>query len=144
MEEIFVTEGFKKTQQLGKRFSKKLKGGDVVTLYGDLGSGKTTFAQGLAQGLGVKRRIISPTFVIVRSYKISIKHIYHIDLYRITNGRDIEGLGLSEIIENPQNIVVIEWPEKMGNLLPKNRWEIKFEYLDINKRRVAIKNIKSC
>ncbi|MBI3093049.1 MAG: tRNA (adenosine(37)-N6)-threonylcarbamoyltransferase complex ATPase subunit type 1 TsaE [Candidatus Levybacteria bacterium] len=127
----------------------------VIALYGELGSGKTTFVQGLARGLGIKRRIISPTFIIVRSYKIknqkskikiidqSSKIFYHTDLYRIQSVKDLEGLGLGEIINNQNNIVVIEWAEKIAELLPKNRMDIEFEYVDENRRKITIKRLSS-
>ena len=99
-QDVFITNNSRETQKLGAKFARillaqavqgvSLSGNNVIALYGNLGSGKTTFVQGLARGLGVKKRIISPTFIIVRTYKISsehqalsIKHFYHIDLYRI-------------------------------------------------------------
>src|SRR3990167_2465256 len=119
---VFVTNSFRETQELGKDFARFLAGGDIVCLHGDLGSGKTTFVQGLAKGLGIKQRIISPTFIIIRNYKIRINdkgfpplgtgminNFYHIDLYRINSDKDIEGLGIEEIINDKNNIVVIEW-----------------------------------
>src|SRR3989338_4024981 len=125
---VFITNNFEETQRLGKNFAKNLRAGDVVALYGDLGSGKTTFVQGLAEGLGIKNRIISPTFIIIRMYAISDKRqatsgkkFYHIDLYRVENEKDIEGLGLEEIINNKNNIVVIEWAEKLKSYLPRQR-----------------------
>ncbi|MBI2036476.1 tRNA (adenosine(37)-N6)-threonylcarbamoyltransferase complex ATPase subunit type 1 TsaE, partial [Candidatus Microgenomates bacterium] len=107
----------------------------------------TTFVQGMAVGLGVKQRIISPTFVIVRSYpfdklragKLEVRSFYHIDLYRIDGRNNIEGLGLEEIINDSQNIVAVEWAERMGKLLPKNRIDIYFEHIDEHKRRITIK-----
>lgn len=132
----FITNNFEETQKLGKDFAKILEKGDVVALYGDLGSGKTTFVQGLAKGLGIKQRIISPTFVIVRSYKSEVISFYHIDLYRAESERDIEGLGIEEIINNKNNIVVIEWAEKLRNYLPKKRIDINFSYKDENKRNI--------
>lgn len=122
----------------------------MIALYGELGSGKTTFVQGLAKGLGVKQRIISPTFIIIRTYKLksqnsnrktttqNSKLFYHIDLYRIVN--DIKGLGLEEILENPQNVVAIEWAERLGDLLPKERWDLYFKYLDEEKRKIIWKS----
>lgn len=129
-----ITDNYKKTQSFGEEFAKKLTGGEVVALHGDLGAGKTTFTQGIAKGLGIKKRIISPTFVIVRSYKI--KNFYHIDLYRTESKNDIEGLGIEEILKNPENIVVIEWAERLGNLLPKKRIDVSFEYVDEEKRKI--------
>lgn len=69
----YITNSSEETKKIAENFAKKLKGGDIVALYGELGSGKTTFVQGLAKGLGIKKRIISPTFIIVRSYKIEFK-----------------------------------------------------------------------
>ncbi|OGE12951.1 tRNA (adenosine(37)-N6)-threonylcarbamoyltransferase complex ATPase subunit type 1 TsaE, partial [Candidatus Curtissbacteria bacterium RIFOXYB2_FULL_41_10] len=80
METTTISE--KQTQKIAQNFAKNLKGGDTVALYGDLGSGKTVFVKGLAKGLGIKRRITSPTFVFVKSYKISKGFFHHVDLYR--------------------------------------------------------------
>lgn len=164
-EKIIITNSFEETQKLGEGFVKRIlldqrvslskKCAFVIALHGDLGSGKTTFVQGLAKGLGIKRRVISPTFIIVRSYHFStpprlaglrsknklleLKYFYHIDLYRIKSDKDIEGLGLEEIIKDSQNIVLIEWAEKIEKMLPKERWDVRFRYLDENKRRITIK-----
>lgn len=132
----FVTNNFEETQQLGEDFAKFLEKGDVVALYGNLGSGKTTFVQGLAKGLGIKNRIISPTFVIVRSCKLGVMVFYHIDLYRMESARDIEGLEIEEIINDKNNIVVIEWAEKLKNYSSKKRIDINFSYKDENKRNI--------
>lgn len=149
-----ITNSFTETQQLGEDFAKQLRGGEVLCLYGDLGSGKTTFVQGLAKGLGVTGKIISPTFIIMRQYVIPdlIQNpeldarlhghdnglFYHIDLYRIGSEREIEELGLLELLNDPETIVVIEWPEKMENLLPKKRIDIFFEYVKDDKREIKI------
>lgn len=144
MNQKVITKSFKETQLLGKKISSTLRGGDVVLLSGELGGGKTTFVQGLANGLNIKKRIISPTFIIVRSYKLNNKKVkaeyfYHVDLYRIDSENDILGMELDEIINDKKNIVAIEWPEKIGRLLPKNRIEINFKYLKDNEREVKIK-----
>ncbi len=145
-EKIFITNSFEETQNLGKEFAKILKGGELIALYGNLGGGKTTFVQGLALGLGIKRRIISPTFIIIRSYKLRIKNhelrimnFYHIDLYRTETSDDIGGLGIDEIIGNSNNIIVVEWAEKMKDFLPEKRIDIYFKYLDENKRKITVK-----
>ena len=144
-EGVFISNNSDGTKKLGRDFAKVLEKGDVVALYGNLGSGKTTFAQGLAKGLGIKRRIISPTFIIVRQYRIKnhelrIMNFYHVDLYRMENLVDVKELGLEEILNNSSNIVAIEWAEKLGNGLPEKRWDIKFEYLDEDKRKIIINN----
>lgn len=143
-EKIFITSSFEETQNLGKELAKTLKGGELVALYGNLGGGKTTFVQGLAIGLGIKRRIISPTFIIIRSYKTLInkknKNFFHVDLYRTETLDDLRGLGIDEIIDNSNNIIVVEWAEKMKDLLPRKRIDIYFEYLDENKRKIEFIN----
>lgn len=98
----------------------------IVCLYGELGSGKTTFAGGFAKALGVNTRLLSPTFIIVRRYPLLKKlgFLYHIDLYRTEGEKDLTGLGLSEILFDPDSIVLVEWAEKLGDLLPKKRWDI--------------------
>ena len=138
MNEEYITNSFEETQSLGESFAKKLKGGDFVAFYGNLGSGKTTFIQGLAKGLGIKRRITSPTFIILRHYKMEKGFFYHIDLYRIETLKDLLGLGINEVLEDRTNIIAVEWAEKMGKLLPKKRLDINFEYIDENKREIKI------
>lgn len=143
MENKFITTSFSKTQKLGEDFSKKITK-NIIALYGDLGSGKTTFVQGLAKGLGIEKRIASPTFMIIRSYvinnkKIKAKYFYHMDLYRI-EGSDLNlALEIKEILNDKNNIVAIEWPEKIEKLLPKNTLKIYFLYLDENKRSIEFK-----
>lgn len=131
----YITRSKKETKDLAKKLAKKLTG--VIALIGELGSGKTTFAQGFAEGLEIKEKIISPTFVLIRQHKIpnSKKILYHIDLYRI---EDIKSLGLDELWSNKENIVLIEWAEKIKKLLPKNTTYIQFKILSENKRQIII------
>ena len=136
IDKVFITNSSKETKKLGRDFAKVLEKGDVLYLYGDLGSGKTTFVRGLAEGLGVKQRIISPTFIITRNYKSGVMNFYHIDLYRINNEKDIKGLGLEEIINDFSNIVAIEWAEKLKRLMPKKRIDIEFSYEKVNTRKI--------
>lgn len=140
-----VTNSFEETQKLGEELAKTLKGGEVLALYGNLGSGKTTFMQGLAHGLGITRNIISPTFIIMRSYEVGtrdnglgISNLYHLDLYRIEDEKQAVGLGLEELIEDSHNIVAIEWPDKIENILPEKRISIYFEYMGDDKREIRI------
>lgn len=138
-----ITNTFEETQKLGEVFAKQVAPGDVLLLYGDLGSGKTTFTQGVAKGLGIKKRIISPTFVIVRTYRImnyelGIMNMYHIDLYRTETFGDLKSIGIKELLHDKEAIVVIEWPEKLGIFLPKQRWEIHFSYENDNRRKIRI------
>lgn len=133
----YVTKSDEETQLLGEEFSSNLKMGDVILLYGNLGYGKTTFIKGLMKGLGVSKRVMSPTFVIIRTYvpknKKGVKRIYHADLYRIENDEKLVGVGIDEKISDPAAIVVVEWPEKIKKL-PEKRWEVKIEMNNDNTR----------
>lgn len=137
MKNVIYTNSSNETAKLGEEFSEKVKNGGTILLYGDLGAGKTTFVQGLAKGLGIKKRIISPTFIVIRSYNED--KFYHIDLYRIENEKDIEGLGIEDILKDDKNIIAIEWPEKIKKIVPKKRIELFFSYLNDQKRKIEIK-----
>ena len=119
---------------MGKKITGLIKQGKrtratILALYGELGSGKTTFVQGLAKVIGVPHRILSPTFTIMREYPVQyldFTRLFHIDLYQIKEV-DNDTLGLSEIFANPRHLVVIEWAERLGNKLPKDHLDIYFE-----------------
>ena len=108
----------------------------VIGLEGELGGGKTTFIQGLAKGLGVKEKILSPTFVIMKKFN----NFYHIDCYRTQESKELLNLGFKEIISNPENIVAVEWADKIKKIMPKNTIWIKFKFIDEKIRRIVIKN----
>jgi tRNA threonylcarbamoyladenosine biosynthesis protein TsaE len=138
---IFVTDNSDQTQKLGRDFAKVLEKGDIICLYGELGSGKTTFVQGLAKGLGISSRIISPTFIIMRSHKLKLGMFYHIDLYRIESEKNIESLGFKEVINDQRNIIAIEWAEKLGSLSPQKRIDIKFFHKDNHVREILFRSL---
>lgn len=127
----YLTQTAWETQELGQSFGASLKKGGVLALVGDLGAGKTTFVQGLAKGLGIKERITSPTFILVRSYqaqKKGISNLYHVDLYRLEKNvsEEIENLGLPEVWADKNNLVVVEWAERARETLPKGTVWITF------------------
>lgn len=130
------------TRKMGEIFAQSLKEGVVLCLSGDLGGGKTTFVQGLARGLEIKEKITSPSFVLLKKYKIPgqrlIKTFYHLDCYRLKNPAEILGIGYEEILEDRQAVVVIEWADKIKEYLPLNRVNIKFEFRDKNKRKIIL------
>lgn len=115
----------------------------VISLEGDLGSGKTTFAKGFAKGLGIRETIQSPTFVIAKIYQIkkqkwtkrknNYQKFIHIDAYRIT-AKDLPAIGWNEFIKNPQNIILIEWGERVRAALPKNHIKVLFQHRAPQKR----------
>ena len=146
MKKTYITENYKQTQKIGGDFARELlklppqKGAVILELRGNLGGGKTTFLQGLAKGLGIKEKILSPTFVIQKRFKLKNKRFesfYHIDCYRFKQAEDILDLGFKEIIYNPKNIIAIEWPEKIKKILPKKTIKLKFEFIDENIRKVV-------
>lgn len=104
----------------------------VVGLSGELGAGKTTFTQGFARGLGITKRITSPTFLIIRSYQLPFTNyqlLYHVDCYRIKKNKELDQLGFKKIISDPANIVLIEWADKIEKLLPEKFVWINLTYL---------------
>ncbi|MEK7635813.1 MAG: tRNA (adenosine(37)-N6)-threonylcarbamoyltransferase complex ATPase subunit type 1 TsaE [Patescibacteria group bacterium] len=148
----FKTNSSKQTRLIAKSLAQeilqkkiKIKSALVLTLSGNLGGGKTTFVQGFMKGAGVKKKITSPTFVLIKSYETnktywSHRSIYHIDCYRFRKAKELLDLGLKEIFKNPKNIVLIEWPEKIKKHLPKNHILIKFRHSKKeNERIISIK-----
>jgi tRNA threonylcarbamoyladenosine biosynthesis protein TsaE len=144
-----ITNGAKETQQVARKIikdliltNKKRVGALVVALSGDLGAGKTTFTQGLSHALGVKEKILSPTFVILKHFNIlAFKHfsnLYHMDCYRLAGVDDLKELGLEEILKDPANLVLIEWAERIKDALPKYTVWIKFEHLGEDRRKIKI------
>ena len=140
MEKIAIfTKSDNETKKLGGLFAKEIlkekqsKNALVISLEGELGSGKTTFTQGFAKGLGVKENPRSPTFVIMRVYAIHSRRLIHIDAYRVKS-KDLKMLGCHDLIKNPQNIILIEWGNKIKNILPTGSLRIKFFH---KKRRTS-------
>lgn len=137
-----ITTSAKETKNLGEKYGTGLVRANrsvILALGGDLGSGKTTFLQGFAKGLGIKRRVVSPTFILMRKYDIERGRVfYHIDLYRLDEsaGEELANLGFDEIIGDPTSIVAVEWAEKAQKDLPKETVWIDFEYVDKNKRKI--------
>ena len=117
----------------------KRKNALILALSGNLGSGKTTFVQGFLRAAGIRRKITSPTFVLIKNYKIqteNYKRVYHIDCYRIKKSKELLDLGLKEILNNPENIVLIEWPERIKKILPKDLIWIKFKHGEKENKRI--------
>ena len=114
------------TKELARRLGERLQAGDVLTLEGDLGAGKTTFTKGLGEGLGVKRTISSPTFTIVKEYEGRIP-LYHIDAYRLEDSE--EDIGFEEYFEG-EGVTVVEWAQFIQDFLPKRRLDLTIIYLD--------------
>ena len=133
-----VTKNYEGTQKLGEELGRRLPAGSVVALTGELGSGKTTLVQGIGKGLGIPCLIKSPSFVIIHEYSGSVP-LYHFDLYRIAHQEEIISLGYEEYFYQKKGIVVIEWAEKIEDLLPPEYLRIELEIVDLSKRKVALR-----
>lgn len=112
----------------------------VIGLYGELGSGKTTFVQNVAKVLGVEQIVTSPTFVIEKIYKLEgqqFDHLIHIDAYRLSNSDELMRLGWNEIIEDQKNIIFVEWAERVEDILPATTTKLHFTIIDEQKREIS-------
>jgi tRNA threonylcarbamoyladenosine biosynthesis protein TsaE len=134
----FLSKGPDDTIAFAAAFAKTLKPGSVVALVGTLGSGKTTFTKGIAKGLGVRdyRHVNSPSFVLIKEYKGSIP-LYHFDLYRLGNVKDVEDID-SDGYFFGKGISVVEWADKCRALLPKRHIRVQFKIKGENKRQIRI------
>ena len=119
------------TIKLGTLIAKCLKQGDIILLTGDLGAGKTTFTQGVADGLGINERVISPTFNILKCYFNRTLNLYHIDAYRLEENKN--DIGLEEFIEG-DGVCLIEWPKYISHLIPEDTISIKISNLGDDNR----------
>ena len=129
------------TNKLAINFAKALYGGEVITLTGDLGAGKTTFTQSLAKAIGVSEPVTSPTFTLMNQYVGSSLKLYHFDMYRIDDIDEILEVGLTEYFGNDDAVCVIEWAENIQKLLPKNLIKIKINKLGEFEREFEFDNV---
>ncbi len=124
-------------EKFTQSFCQKVKAGDIIFLEGDLGSGKTTFTQLLLKHLGYGGRVKSPTYAIYESYKLSQFELFHMDLYRLSSPEELYYMAIEEII-SPQNVVVIEWPQKGFGVLPKATKTLFFNLINSSQRELSV------
>lgn len=138
MKETIQTHSPEETQTIGRQIGETLKAGDVVALVGDLGAGKTCLTQGIARGIGIASQEVvnSPSYTLINEYAGKIP-VYHIDLYRLQHHADIIDLGLEEYLEG-KGICVIEWADRMSDLLPANPIQITIKWVDESTRTIEI------
>lgn len=135
----------KETAKVAAALAKRMKGGEVVALYGDLGAGKTTFAQAFAKALGVKERVQSPTFILMHEHRIKAKAksekpkvFLHADAYR-ADAAQFRSVGFDEYLGRPDAVVLVEWAERVAELLPKKRIEVHLKHLGGDTRGMTVK-----
>lgn len=121
----FESNSYEETQKFAEKFSKTLKAGDVLCMYGDLGVGKTAFVQGLAKGLGIDEPITSPTFTIVNEYSGRLP-LYHFDVYRIADSDEMYEIGYEEYVYG-DGVSVIEWPQLIDDILPEKDMTLLYQ-----------------
>lgn len=132
-----LSKNEKQTYSIAKKFAKTLTPTNIVLLEGDLGSGKTVFARGIAAGLKIKGSITSPTFTIYNHYSSKKSELFHFDLYRIDSLEEALNFGIDEIISS-KSIKIFEWPEIIKPILPDGYIQIKIEKIDDTKRKIEI------
>lgn len=147
MTKVIKTKNEKETIKAAVSFAKKLKGGEVVALYGDLGAGKTVWVRGMTEGLGIKEIITSPTFVLlqchslkqsrIKNQELRIKQLCHVDAYRLKDASELAAIGVGEYLGSKDTVTVIEWAERAEKLLRgKKVIRINFEFGKKEEERV--------
>ncbi len=145
----FTVKNLTETAELAQTILKNYlpasgKGATVICLRGNLGAGKTTFTQSLARALGVKETVISPTFVIEKKYPLKnhsrFKTLIHLDCYRLNSSAELLQLDWTEITADSRHLIVIEWPERVADILPANWLTLSFTVLGENSRQVEVRD----
>ena len=140
----FNSNSYEETLEFAKNFAADLEDGAALCLYGELGAGKTAFVQGLAKGFGVTEYITSPTFTVVNVYESGHKTLYHFDMYRLEDSSEAYEIGYEEYVYG-SGISVIEWPERIDDILPDKRYNVVIEK-DINKgesyRKITVEKVE--
>jgi len=134
----FFSRSPEQTRRVGSRLGGALQAGDVICLQGDLGAGKTTFVQGIAQGWGSVDSVSSPTFILVNMYRRADQsQLFHMDAYRLESTSEAEELDLDSMLA--QGALLIEWPERMNGLIPNERLWVNLEHIEEEEREVKFK-----
>ena len=139
--ERFVTTTPKGTAKIAAALAKRIKGGEVVALIGNLGAGKTTFAQAFAKALGVKERVLSPTFIFMHEHRLQRKggptYFVHADAYR-GGVAELRGIGIEEYFGRPDAVVLVEWADRVKGLLPRKRVTVRLKHLGGDRRGLTL------
>ena len=148
---VFISRSSAETKKFAEKLAKQIANRKaqsahrthalVLALVGELGSGKTTFVQGFFKGLGIKKRALSPTFIIVRRFALRdsrFAHVYHVDAYRIKKPKELLKIGFKEILSDPKNIVLIEWADKIRKILPRRARWLSFSHGEAAHKRILL------
>ncbi|MEK7516402.1 MAG: tRNA (adenosine(37)-N6)-threonylcarbamoyltransferase complex ATPase subunit type 1 TsaE [Patescibacteria group bacterium] len=143
---VFRTTSEIETVRVAHEIARSLKGGDVVALTGELGAGKTTFVRGLARALGIRARVTSPTFLLMRCYALprgksrrGIRHLCHVDAYRVRGAKELQSVGIEEYLTSPDTVTLIEWADRVRSILPRRLIHVRFRYGNkIDERTIVV------
>ncbi|MBE6375234.1 MAG: tRNA (adenosine(37)-N6)-threonylcarbamoyltransferase complex ATPase subunit type 1 TsaE [Lentisphaerae bacterium] len=140
-----ISHSESETAEFARNLATTLPMGSVLTLNGDLGAGKTVFARGFARGLGIDEAVSSPTYTIVQEYLLpDEKHrLYHLDLYRISGAEAALAFGVDEFLNDPKAVALVEWPERIGDVIPENAIKIDIRHLNENEREITLYETQS-
>ena len=141
---IFISQSVEQTHDLAKKLAKQVTPGSIISLVGDLGTGKTTFTKGFAKQLGIKDPVTSPTFKLISEYQTINYILYHIDAYRIDGPSDFLNIGGEEYLTSKNNVTIIEWGDLLEDLLPSRTITVNFTRIISSKdsRNIKISGIK--
>ena len=137
----YITESHEQTVELGRELARQMRPPLLTLLVGNLGSGKTTLAKGIVNGLGSapEEDVTSPSFTLIHEYGRGSSRVFHVDLYRLESPREIDTLGLEDLFdESEPAVVLVEWGEKLRQLLPGRRWEIHLADLGEDRRKIVV------
>ena len=137
-EKTLYTLSPQQTLALAKRFASLLHGGEIVFLRGPIGAGKTVFVKGVAEALGMKSSPTSASFSLMKRYQKGKHTLYHIDLFRLTEG-EVFNLGFEEMLEDEQAVILAEWPDPLAQMMPQDRLEMDFVLEGGDKRRITLR-----
>lgn len=137
-EMVLYSSSEEQTRQLARRFASLLRGGEIVFLRGPIGAGKTVFVKGVAQALGMKSSPTSASFSLMKRYQKGKTTLFHIDLFRLTEG-EVFNLGFEEMLEDEKSIILAEWPDPLAHILPADRLEMDFALDGADKRRITLR-----
>jgi tRNA threonylcarbamoyladenosine biosynthesis protein TsaE len=134
----YESHSISQTESIAAELARDLSPGSCVALHGDLGAGKTQFVRGLVAALGASPRAVSsPTYVLLNIYEGGRLTVYHLDAYRVTGAEDFEGIGFSELLEQG-GVVVVEWADRVTELLPAGTIHVRIEHAGKTRRRIAV------
>ncbi len=139
IEETIISNSEQETEALAARLAAELPRGSVLLLAGDLGAGKTVFSRGFARGLGITEPVSSPTYTIVQEYPLSGGGmLYHLDLYRIDDSRSALAFGVDEFLDDPGSVALVEWPERIADILPAEAVRVDIRHLSDSGREIRV------